>query len=68
MYIESNLQHELNNIYIYIFGLELRASRLEGDIYGSPQGSPQHRGDELDKELHAYSELFFKGSDELGEE
>ena len=26
----------------------------EDDIYGSPQGSLQHQGDELNEELNAY--------------
>ena len=35
---------------------------------GSPQGSPQHQGDEVDEELDVYLGLLFKGSVGLGEE
>ena len=35
--LSSNLQHGLENLDIYIFGLEFRASGLEDDIHGSTQ-------------------------------
>ena len=35
---------------------------------GAPQGSPQHRGDEVDEELDVYLGLLLEGSVELGEE
>ena len=38
------------------------------DIPGSPQGSPQHRGDEDDEALDGYPGLLFTGSYALGEE
>jgi len=39
-----------------IFGLGSRASGLEDDIHRSPQGSLQHRGDELEEEHDIYFE------------
>ena len=35
---------------------------------GAPQGSSQHRGDEVDDELDVYLGLLFEGSVNLGEE
>ena len=48
------------------FGLQ--SFREKEDIPGSPQGSPQHRGDEDDEALDGYPGLLFAGSYALGEE
>ena len=54
-------------MYIYIwFGFQ--SFRVEDDNPGSPQGSPQHQGDEDGEALDGYPGLLFAGSYALGEE
>ena len=53
------------NKYVW-FGLQ--SFRQSAGNPGSPQGSPQHRGDEDDETRDGYPGLFFVGSYEPGEE
>ena len=60
--LNNNKQmHNLNN------NKQIVVNWIPG-IQGAPQGSPQHRGDEVDEELDVYLGLLFKGSVGLGEE